>query len=61
MVRLERYVKMPLELRVLKDKIMKEALNDAKKMQELRDEEVLNPWLVTDLDFALNGNPYLVG
>lgn len=49
---------MPLELRVLKDKLMKEAMNDAKKYQQFKDEEILNPWLITDLDYSLDGNPY---
>ena len=57
-LRFERYFKLPLELRVLRDKIQKEALNDPKKLKELRDEELLNPWIITDLDYALEGNPY---
>jgi hypothetical protein len=58
-LRFERYFKLPLELRVLRDKLRKEAANDAKKLKELRDEEVLNPWLVTDLDYTLEGNPFV--
>ena len=58
-LRFERYFKLPLELRVLRDKLKKEAMNDAKKLKEMRDEEVLNPWVITDLDYALDGNPYI--
>jgi hypothetical protein len=58
-LRFERYFKLPMELRVLKDKMMKEAMNDAKKLKELRDEEILNPWIITDLDYSLDGNPYV--
>jgi len=58
-LRFERYFKLPLELRVLRDKLQKEAMQDPKKMKELRDEEVLNPWLITDLDYALDGNPFV--
>ena len=58
-LRFERYFKLPIELRSLRDKLRKEAMNDAKKLKELRDEEVLNPWLITDLDYCLNGNPYI--
>lgn len=52
-LRFERYFKLPLELRVLREKLKKEAINDAKKLKELRDEELLNPWLITDLDYTL--------
>ncbi len=48
-----------MELRVLKEKMQKEAMMDPKKLKELRDEEVLNPWLITDLDFTLDGNPFV--
>jgi hypothetical protein len=58
-LRFERYFKLPLELRVLRDKMQKEALGDAKKLAALRDEEVLNPWLITDLDYSLDGNPFV--
>lgn len=58
-LRFERYFKLPLELRVLKDKLMKEAMNDPKKLQEMKDEEILNPWIITDLDYSLEGNPYI--
>ena len=58
-LRFERYFKLPLELKVIKEKMQKEAMMDAKKLKELRDEEILNPWLVTDLDFTLDGNPYV--
>jgi hypothetical protein len=33
-------------------------MNDPKKLKELRDEEILNPWTITDLDYALDGNPF---
>lgn len=36
----------------------KEAMYDAKKTQALRDEEVLNPWIITDIDYAMQGNPF---
>ena len=58
-LRFERYYKLPLELRVLRDKMQKEAMHDPKKFQQLRDEELLNPWIITDLDFSLDGNPFV--
>lgn len=57
-LRFERYVKLPTDLKIIRDKIKKDAINDPKKLKELRDEETLNPWLVTDLDYTLDGNPY---
>jgi hypothetical protein len=27
----------------------------------MKDEELLNPWIITDLDFSLNGNHHVVG
>lgn len=52
-------MKLPLELKVLKDKLKKEAQIDKKKEQELKDEEIINPWIVTDLDESLQGNPFI--
>lgn len=43
----------------MREKAQKEALGDPKKLANLRNEEVLNPWLITDLDFALDGNPFV--
>lgn len=59
MLRLERYFKLPFELRVIKEKLKREAEKDAKKAKELRDEEMLNPWTITDLDFSMDGNPHV--
>ena len=58
-LRFERYFKLPLELRVIKEKMQKDAMMDPKKLKELREEEVLNPWLVTDIDYSLDGNPFV--
>jgi len=35
-------------------------MNDLKKLKEMKDEETLNPWLITDIDYSLKGNPYTV-
>ncbi len=58
-LRFERYFKLPMELRVIKEKMQKDAMMDPKKLKELREEEVLNPWLVTDIDYSLDGNPFV--
>ena len=50
---------MPSELRLIRDKLRKEASKDSKKAQELKDEELVNPWVITDLDYSLDGNPFV--
>ena len=59
-VRFERYVKMPMELRLLKEKLQKQALESKEIAQQMREEEMVNPWLITDFDQSLDGNPYAV-
>eukprot|EP00347_Sterkiella_histriomuscorum_P001976 403369947 len=59
-LRFERYVKLPQDLRVLRDKMQRDAMNDPKKIQQMKDEEILNPWLITDLDYSLDGNPFTI-
>jgi hypothetical protein len=58
-LRFEKYINLPPELKKLKDKLMKEAMNDLKKAQEMKDEELINPWIITDVDESLNGNPFI--
>jgi hypothetical protein len=60
MLRFERYIRLPVELKVLKEKQMKEAMNDVKRLASLRDEETINPWVISDLDYSLAGNPFVV-
>ena len=55
----EKYAHMPIELRVKKDKMMEEAMKSKAKYEELKHEEVFNPWLITDVDFSV-GSPFLV-
>ena len=38
----------------------REAMQDEKKKEELRNEELLNPWIITDLDDGLKGNAYIL-
>ncbi|CDW88670.1 UNKNOWN [Stylonychia lemnae] len=59
-LRFERYIKLPQELQVIRDKLKKEAMNDMRKLKEMKDEETLNPWLITDIDYIMDGNPYVV-
>lgn len=43
---------MPRELALKKEKLVKAAKNDPTKRQALIDEESINPWLITDLDYS---------
>ena len=51
---------MPLEMRVLKEKMLKEATENPEKADKLKQEEVINPWLITDVDYSLLDNPFSV-
>jgi len=53
-VKFERYLKMPRELTLKKEKLVKAAKNDPNKRQALIDEESINPWLITDLDYSFS-------
>ena len=55
-LRFERYVKMPLEMRLTKDKLMQDARENQDTAEKLRDEELVNPWLITDVDYTLDDN-----
>ena len=56
-VTFERYCDLPEELEQKKRVLLKQAESDPRKKQDLRDEELVNPWLITDLDFS--GNPHV--
>lgn len=60
LLRFEKYIKLPSELKALKEKMKREAMQDEKKKEELRNEELLNPWIITDLDDGLKGNAYIL-
>ena len=55
-LRFERYVKMPLEMQVSKEKLVKEARENMEKAGQLKNEELINPWLITDIDYHLEDN-----
>jgi len=50
---------LPDALLKAREKVREEAIKDPKKAAELKHEEIVNPWLITDLDFALKGNPHV--
>lgn len=58
-LRFEKYVSLPPDLRVIRDKLRKQAMHDNKKAQEMKEEEFLNPWIITDLDLVYGGNPFV--
>ena len=51
----ERYVKLPKELQEMKEKLRKEAQSDKKLAEKLKGEEMVNPWIITEIDLC--GNP----
>lgn len=55
-LRFERYVKMPLEMKLTKEKLVTEARENSDKAEKMKHEEVVNPWLITDLDYSLDDN-----
>ena len=46
LLKLERYTVLPAELKVKREKLAKTGQDEA-----------INPWVVTDIDFSLKGNP----
>ena len=55
-LRFERYVKMPLEMRLAKEKLVKDARENNETATKLREEELVNPLLITDIDYSLDDN-----
>ena len=55
-LRFERYVKMPLDMKLAKEKLVTEAREDSEKAEKMKHEEVVNPWIITDLDYSLDDN-----
>lgn len=55
-IRFERYVKMPLEMRLAKEKLLSEAQENREKAELMKHEELVNPWLITDVDYTLDDN-----
>jgi hypothetical protein len=54
----ERYVKMPLEMRLLKRKQDLEVPDSIQKAKQIKNEEIINPWLITEIDCC--GNDHVV-
>ena len=55
-LRFEKYVVLPLELRLMKEKMQIKALEEYAHASKMKYEEVINPWLIVDFDEALQGN-----
>ena len=47
---------MPLEMKLAKEKLISEARENPKEAGKLKDEELVNPWLITDVDYSLDDN-----
>ena len=50
-------MKLPKELQNLREQLQKESQSDKKLADKLRSEEMVNPWLITEIDYC--GNPLL--
>lgn len=55
-LRFERYIKMPNDMQQMKEKMVKEAEENPEIALKLKNEEVINPWLITDVDYFLDDN-----
>ena len=55
-LRFERYVKMPKDMQRLKEKMVKEAEGDPGVAEKMKNEELINPWLITDVDYYYDDN-----
>ena len=49
---------MPLNMRLQKEKLLKDIIEDPKKAEQNKHEEMINPWQITDEDFHMNDNPF---
>ena len=43
-------------MKLSKDKLESQAMEDQKVAEKMRNEELVNPWLITDIDFSLDDN-----
>ena len=57
-IQFERYFKPPYELVMMKQKVMEQARTNPKIAQQIREEEIFNPWIITDFDETMSGNPH---
>jgi hypothetical protein len=48
----ERYISLPAELKALKEQQKKDASKDPMKAMKLRDEETVNPWIISQIDLS---------
>ena len=55
-LRFERYVKMPRDMQLLKDKMVKESEENPEVADKMKQEELITPWLVTDVDYFCDDN-----
>ena len=43
-------------MKVLKDKMLNESRESSEAASNMRNEELINPWLITDIDYKLDDN-----
>ena len=43
-------------MKMMKEKLLSEAQEDKAKAESMKHEELVNPWLITDVDYTLDDN-----
>ena len=59
-LRFERYIKLPKDMQQFKEKMVKEAEENPEVADRMKNEELINPWLITDVDYSLDDNYFEV-
>jgi len=50
---------MPQELQAFKKKMMEQAKNNKALAKQIAEEELFNPWVVSDFDNSMDGNRHV--
>ena len=58
-IQFERYFKMPKELLELKKWTIEQAKSNEEIRKQIAEEELFNPWVVTDFDEVLSSNKHV--
>jgi hypothetical protein len=58
-IQFERYFKMPQELADLKKWTLEQAKTNEDIRKQISEEEVFNPWMITDFDECLDSNKHV--
>ena len=58
-IQFERYTQMPQEIQAFKKKMMEQAKNNQALAKQIAEEELFNPWVISDFDNSMEGNPHV--